>query len=341
MLSWLKNMNFLKGNRKPALILFFLSPAIAELLSGSAPPAEFFNPFGFLLIVFLYGSGCLIMRELVVRWKKSICSLILLGAAYGVIEEGIMVKSFFDPKWPDLGILGQFGRWLGINWIWAEMLTIYHAIFSVAIPVLLVELAFPTRKNDPWTSKKTFNCLLIILGAVVLFGFLFLTPYRPPPAQYFSSIALTAALIYIAKNMPEDCGRRGVQELKRPAFYFVIGLAWSVAFFLTFMALPQVVKDPFSVALLGALLSFGVASYLMRFDWRDSNQQKLSLAAGALSFLIFLAFLQEMDKNRPDNTTGMSLVAIAAILGLILLKRRVEKAFMKNKGEEVLGLDLD
>jgi len=88
----------LKGSRKPALILFFLSPAIAELLSGSAPPSEFFNPFGFLLIVSLYGSGCLIMRELMIRWRKSVCTLVLLGAAYGMIEEGLMVKSFFDPN---------------------------------------------------------------------------------------------------------------------------------------------------------------------------------------------------------------------------------------------------
>lgn len=322
----------LKGNRKPALILFFLSPAIAELLSGSAPPSEFFNPLGFLLIVSLYGSGCLIMRELTIRWRKSVCTLVLLGAAYGVIEEGLMVKSFFDPNWPDLGILGQFGRQWGINWIWAEMLTIYHAIFSIAIPVLLVELAFPERREEPWISKKTFNFLLILLGAVVLIGFFFLTPYRPPPAQYFSSIILTVALLYIAKRMPVTCGRKGAQELKRPVFYFIIGVFWSAAFFLTFMALPYFVEDPFAVALLGALLSFGIATYLMRFDWKNSDLHKLSLAAGALSFLILLAFLQELDKNRPDNTIGMSLVAIFAIIGLVLLRRRVKRLLAEKRG---------
>jgi len=38
----------------PALALFLLAPAIGELLSGSAPPAEFFTPFGLLMIVCLY-----------------------------------------------------------------------------------------------------------------------------------------------------------------------------------------------------------------------------------------------------------------------------------------------
>jgi len=46
----------------PALVLFFLSPAIAELLSGSSPPVEFFNPMTFVLIVPLYGSGVIVIR---------------------------------------------------------------------------------------------------------------------------------------------------------------------------------------------------------------------------------------------------------------------------------------
>ena len=121
---------------------------------------------------------------------------------------------------------------------------------------------------------------MILLGTVVLIGFFFLTPYRPPPAQYFSSIILTVALLYIAKRMPENCGRKGAQELKRPVFYFIIGVFWSAAFFLTFMALPYFVEDPFTVALLGALLSFGIATYLMMFDWKNSDLHKLSLAAG-------------------------------------------------------------
>jgi len=37
----------------PALILFFLAPAIAELLSGSAPPAEFFNPVRITALILL------------------------------------------------------------------------------------------------------------------------------------------------------------------------------------------------------------------------------------------------------------------------------------------------
>ena len=37
-------------------------------------------------------------------------SIILLRGAYRVREEGVVVKSFFDPNWVDLGILGIYGR---------------------------------------------------------------------------------------------------------------------------------------------------------------------------------------------------------------------------------------
>jgi len=105
---------------KPVLTLFFLSPIVGELLSGSTPLPHFLNPLTLFFLTGLYGSGAIIVREAVKRWGKGWASVLLLGAAYGVLEEGVMVKSFFDPAWPDLGILGIYGRWLGVNWVWAE-----------------------------------------------------------------------------------------------------------------------------------------------------------------------------------------------------------------------------
>ncbi|MCW4048210.1 MAG: hypothetical protein NWE89_00595 [Candidatus Bathyarchaeota archaeon] len=99
----------------PAVVLFLLSPIVGELLSGSAPPAEFFTVFGFTVMSLLYGGGALTARELKVRWGKGMGSLLLFGAAYGVLEEGLMVASFQNPNWMDVGVLGEFGRWLGVG----------------------------------------------------------------------------------------------------------------------------------------------------------------------------------------------------------------------------------
>jgi len=181
----------------PALFLFFLAPAIGELLSGSAPPVEFFNPFSLLILSALYGSGAVLARELTLRWDKRWPTILTLGLAYGIIEEGLMIKSFFDPNWMDLGILGTYGRLAGVNWVWSVFLTLYHATVSIAIPILLTELIYADRRDKPWIGRRGLIGLSILLAAVVLFGALALAPYRPPFVPYLFAI-LTTACLYLS-----------------------------------------------------------------------------------------------------------------------------------------------
>src|SRR2546427_12639370 len=98
--------------RRPLLALILLSPVIAEMLSGSSPPLERLNSVAALLLIWLYGSGVLVMRETAVRWKTGRPSVLLLGAADGIIEEGLAAKSFFHPGWMALGTLASYGRCL-------------------------------------------------------------------------------------------------------------------------------------------------------------------------------------------------------------------------------------
>ena len=108
-----KHLNRMQRRTLAILALYFLSPLIGEMVSGSSPPSEFFTVFGLIVLPLLYGGGALIVRELSVIWGKGWMSVLLMGLAYGVIEEGLMVKSFFDPGWVDIGILGEYGRSLG------------------------------------------------------------------------------------------------------------------------------------------------------------------------------------------------------------------------------------
>jgi hypothetical protein len=91
------------------LTLLLLSPVAAELLSGSAPPVEFFSPIGLLILIPWYGLKALLCRELSIRWRSGLAGLFLLGAAFGVFEEGILVKTFFDPNAVDLDVFRTFG----------------------------------------------------------------------------------------------------------------------------------------------------------------------------------------------------------------------------------------
>src|SRR5437870_12976146 len=114
--------------RRPLLALILLSPVIAEMLSGSSPPLEWLNPVAALLLIWLYGAGVLVMRETAVRWKTGWPSILLLGAAYGIIEEGPAVKSVFDPGWMGLGALAWYRRWVDVDRVWGVWRTIFHRV---------------------------------------------------------------------------------------------------------------------------------------------------------------------------------------------------------------------
>lgn len=315
----------------PALILFLLAPTVAELLSGSAPPIEFFNPIVFLLLATLYGSGAIVARELVVHWKKSYGSLLLLGAAYGILEEGIAVKSFFDPNWPDLGVLGAFGRWAGVNWVWAEMLTIYHAVFSITVPVILVELAYSERRETRWVSDRVFNGFVVALGAVTVFIFFFLTPYVPPWVQFLFIILLMIAFIFYAYRLPSTWGAEGFTKLPRPALLWIIGFFGTLAFFAVFWIGPHL-ASPLIVMVLGLALVVSMLRFIKHFNWNNPNDMhQLALVSGALSFFILVAPLQELDKTRADNPAGMSLVGLAFLVGLVLFGHQIKRRTQSKK----------
>ena len=316
------------------MILFFLAPAIAELLSGSAPPAEFFNPISLLLLASLYGSGALVIREMKVRLSKGYVSMLVLGMVYGIVEEGLMVKSFFDPEWGDLGILGIYGRWQGVNWVWVEWLTIYHAIFSIAIPITIVELAYPERRNESWVGNKKFMGLVVLMGAVTVFGYLFLTDYRPPFPQYFLSAAIATLLILVAWRIPVNTGRNGILQALMPKKLLLIGFLTTLTLFMLFMAGPHLINQPPILMILGAGLLFAIFCFLKRYEWDEETlYHKFTLASSAVVFLAALTPLQELDKSRLDNTRGMLIVGIIALVLLILLRLRLKSQMFAREQE--------
>ncbi len=312
----------------PAIVLFLLSPAIGELLSGSAPPLEFFNPFGFVMLVSLYGSGAVIIRELKVRWKKGVGSVLLLGAAYGILEEGLMVCSFFNPNWPDLGQLASYGRWLDINWVWAVMLTIYHAVYSITIPIVLVELAYHEQQHERWVGNRMLKLVFFLLTSVVAVGFVLfalLANYWPPFYQYLLTVLTMTLLGYSAYRLPAEWGSYGRRLLPKPFLIGALGAVGTFAFFFGFWLMPTVMPLwPIGI-LFGPMLVWLYTLLLKDFEWKENSvRHRFALVSGALTFFIVFAPLQELDATRTDNPVGMSFVGLAFLIGLVLLGKQIK-----------------
>jgi hypothetical protein len=84
------------------------------------------------------GGGAVLIRELARRRGPGWGRIALLGAAYAIIEEGLVIQSMFNPNLFNASLLG--GTALGVNWVWVEWTFGYHIMWSIAIPILLIEL---------------------------------------------------------------------------------------------------------------------------------------------------------------------------------------------------------
>ncbi len=300
--------------KKPILFLFVLSPAIGELLSGSSPPLAFFNPLAFCLLCALYGSGALLVRDYARRWKKGWYSILFLGAAYGIIEEGIMVRSFFSPTWKDLGVLGTYGRWLGVNWVWAEWLTIYHSIFSITIPIFLVELTHLGVRSKVWLSQKQRWLFRSLFVLAVLLGFAAF-PYDASATALIGCVAAVLVLAWLAKKiMPMMPTGENLKVSKKPV---ITGVSVPFIFFFFFTGLgPAEIPWAGGTMIVGVFIVFGFERLLRRWAKEGfSDLQRLNLASGALGFFIGLSPILELK-----GATGMSAVGVGFFLLLFKLR---------------------
>lgn len=328
-------------------MLFFLSPTVGELLSGSSPPVEFFRPFPLLLLACLYGGGALLAREFTLAWGKGWPTLLALGVAYAIVEEGLCCKSFFDANWPDVGILGSYGRWLGVNWVWAAHLTIFHTIFSILVPITLVELVFPARRHESWVGPRMRWALAALLAMVVGLGFLVFPdakqPFRPSPIGYALAILAVVAIMLGARCLPSFMNRAGAGAgeaggglaaqsagaAARPLWFGLLGFLGTLAFFAVFWLLPKTSLAPLATVGIGlglGVVVFGLGWRLAGGGFALPEAQQFALAAGALVFFVVLAPIQEADNaRRPDDTTGMTIVGLATLGGLLWLGWRLRR----------------
>jgi hypothetical protein len=314
----------------PALTLFLLSPVIGELVSGSAPPSQWLAPTTWMFVVPLYGAGAVLARELAVRWKSGWPGVILLGAAYGILEEGIDVMSFFNAAWPDLGASAAYGRWADVAWVWTTHLTAYHAAFSIAIPILLVHFIFPESRGETWLGCLGFGCFGFLLAGAVIGGnivFRAAFQYAPPPLPYLGALIAITALILLARRVHPPAPDPALEEkpLAHPVFYGLAGFGATVAFFYTGWALPETSFPPVLTILIVLAIAAGVYALLAasyRHGRRFTDTRKLALAFGGLLFFILFAPILEAsggNKTTGESYSGMICVGTLTLLALIAL----------------------
>jgi hypothetical protein len=190
--------------------LLLLAPWTAECSWGGFTAADF--PFVVLFLAPLYGGAAVLIREVARRTGRGWPAIVLLAAAFGVVQAGLVDQSLFNPHYlDDTEFAGEAVAATG-PWPRAVDFVGNHILLSICAPIALVEsFAAPHRRDRPWLGRRGLAAIavLYLLGSVFIFfdsrkGFL------ASPFQLAGAAAVAGGLIAAAM-------RRWPSPAQRPA----------------------------------------------------------------------------------------------------------------------------
>jgi hypothetical protein len=324
----------------PALVLLMLAPAVAEVLFGATPIT---NPGAMLPDVAVYGCGALLIQEVARRRGLGWSSILLLGVAFGIVEEGLALESLFNPSLFNAGDLG--GRALGINWVWAQWTLGYHAVWSISIPILLTELVFSARRSEPWLGRAGLITagvfyVLGVLAFSAIFRFVVAPGFVAPTIPFTIAVLGVVGLVALALWRPVgSVGARRSKPVRGAPSPWLVGLLAFVAtgaWFVPLLDLPDTLRTGTWVLVptLPALVTATVVAVLFgrwsapERPWTDL--QRLALAMGVLPASVLYGFFYVTADSLVDRT-GQAVASVVAMVLLGLLVRRVHRRILSHE----------
>jgi hypothetical protein len=224
----------------PALTLVLMAPLTAEVLPGAT---RFSSLFVLPVEMCVWGGGALLIRYAVWRWHLGWANMLALALALAGAEECLIQQTSLAPM--VLRLKGEtYARALGVNYVYFLWALVYEAVFVVILPVHLVELVFPSRREELWVGKAGH---LATAGLFFLGSFLawyswtqvarprvFHVPvYTPPLGAMLIAAAAIGALIFVALGPYRHALSRESAPLRPPPPWLLGtgGALWAVLWY--------------------------------------------------------------------------------------------------------------
>jgi hypothetical protein len=293
------------------VLLVFLSPVIAELCSGSTPFFTFFHPFVILVYLGFYGLGTLIIREVIAHRKLNFSSALLLGGAYGVLEEGIILKSWFDPNWMGASITSKALYVAGTAALEPFSNVVFHVVISITTPILILYAL--TQSREPWFSKKILLVIGVVFSIAAVGLFTFNARYAIAGWQYLLGILAFAVLAVLGwRGFKFPSGRR----LFHPLLLCALGIVFDFLLVTVFYTFSQRGVPWYLILGSAMILYIGYVAIYSRMNWAEgSSRHYFAAATGFVVGLLPLSFsLSRTEPGRVPNVLAeLILIAILAL----------------------------
>jgi hypothetical protein len=308
----------------PGLTLLLAAPLIAEILPGYTRLSV--APFVLAPEIAVWGGGALLIRDAVRRAGRGWPSMVLLGLALAVAEECVIQQTSLAPL---VGLASaDYGRALGVNWVYLVWALAYEAVFVVVVPIALTEEVFPRWRDVPWAGKYVTLALVavMVIGAFVAWfawtqmartRIFHLPEYSPPLEAILIALAAIVALGVVALSVLPPRTRRseGTSPPAAAAGLVAFGLAlpWSLVLLLAYAALPDL---PAALPTLAGLAWLGLVSLIVwraNYDRWPARSRRAALL-GALLAIMLGGFLTFTNPSPIDLTGKIVLDALALLL---------------------------
>ena len=335
-----------------AVALYFLAAVVPEMMSGSTPPLRFIQPFNLVFLPLLYGSSALLIREAVARRRLGWANVLLMGAAFGVFQEALVVQTWFSYGAPGSASHTATGFSVahGVDWSAAIAYTCYHSVISVATPLLLIKHLFPRVAGLPWLGRRSAVFLgmwLLIPSAAMAINVamrLFAEQgyHGPPQPQYLYAALAVVALLALGLLIRLPRPRRSALAAPTPWRVLRTSFGLTLLFFVSILPLAATpLPAAVTLAATVAIVTWGlwrVWTWSARQGWGAA--QEYALALGVVGyFAVVMAPVEEYLARLPlsQGVTGVDLVIFAALAlaGLRLVwraRRAARQAAVAQEG---------
>jgi hypothetical protein len=234
-----------------------------------------------------------------------------------VLQPGLLDQSLFNPSYEGYNFQSvAHVPALGVSAHWAMTPVGGHAVWSIAVPIAVVETLVPERRTTPWLGRTglTVTAVVFVLGATVIFQdqtrqFLATVP------QMAGTVAVTAALVtaaFAVGRRPSSAAGRPWHAVDRPAPRPWLVAAVALVAANLFFVRPESWLGVAIGMVLVAATTVVVARWSRRPGW--SNAHRLALAGGALTAYAWdgFALLTLEDAATPLNLAGQLLLVLGA-----------------------------
>lgn len=301
--------------------LLVLSPVCAEYLSAyddsTGHPAALLG--NMIIFIPLYGCAALLIREVARRARLGWTGMLLLAAAFGLVEAGLVDQSLFSPDYRGLeGWQAMFSTTLivplGLSAVNLISFVGGHVMLSICGPIALVEAWSPDRARTPWLRLPGLvitALAYVVASLLVLHWHLQTESWHAPAGQLIGAGVVVLGMIVAAFVL----GRRDRPHRAAAGPGLVRTAVTSVALATIYHLLPQTWPGV-AVSVVVLLVAAGL---LIRASRTQRWSATHAAIVGSTPLLLTAALAFTYDPLIGEITAKAKYAHNATMLGIVLL----------------------